>query len=276
MAFVELVRPLNLLLLAGSLGACYCLLTQHCSVGTGSVLCWLASIVLTAAGGYVINDVQDITADRINRPNRPLPSGKIQPFRAIQLAYTLFSIALLCSLVHFQFTLLTIFCIFMLVIYAFYIKSLPIIGNMLVASLTALSFASLSLLCKVLPPLWELVLFAALTHFLREQIKCLQDEKGDRQAGYRTLPIVVGICTAKKIAIATSIAITLACLVMALLKNGWLQIAWLLLSGVFSIFAHRLWIVTTAKEFGQLSSALKILMAAGVVLVTGSKFFAQN
>ncbi|WP_458747505.1 UbiA family prenyltransferase [Candidatus Nitrosocosmicus sp. T] len=59
------------------------------------------SSVFLYIGGLVLNDLFDIKVDRLERPNRPLPSGRIKKGKAIQITVLLFSVALaLASIVN--------------------------------------------------------------------------------------------------------------------------------------------------------------------------------
>jgi len=51
---------------------------------------------ITAAGN-VFNDLCDLEIDRINRPDRPLPSGKVSPRAAGALAAALFAAGLVLA-----------------------------------------------------------------------------------------------------------------------------------------------------------------------------------
>lgn len=52
------------------------------------------SSVFIYIGGLVLNDLFDIKVDRLERPNRPLPSGRIKKGKAILITVLLFSIGL--------------------------------------------------------------------------------------------------------------------------------------------------------------------------------------
>jgi 4-hydroxybenzoate polyprenyltransferase len=59
------------------------------------------SSICLYVGGLALNDLFDIKADRLERPNRPLPSGRIKKGKAILIILLLFSIGLaLASLVN--------------------------------------------------------------------------------------------------------------------------------------------------------------------------------
>jgi len=267
-AFVRLIRLPNLLLLLGSLVGAYYLLTTNCTISLRMLACWISAVVFTAAGGYVINDCADVAIDRINKPHRPLPNGTINLRQAQVTAIILFSSGWMCSLVHVKLTLLTTASTLLLIAYAFRLKCTPLVGNLTVAVLSAASLGSLALLCEQADEaLYELMLFAGLTHFLREQIKCLEDVKGDVITKCCTFPVVVGIASAKKVALATTCLIVLACLLVSWLKEDAMFILWMLLSALFSTFAWRLHRAVSPTDFAQLATAMKWLMLAGIVVV---------
>ena len=179
--------------------------------------------LLIAAAGYLINDLYDIDTDRINRPQKVWLGTVVKPQTAVQIYTSLNSLALLLVLLCFKWSLLVFFggAMFLLLAYAKYFKRLPFIGNFVVAFLCALVvlqywyFYQHSMLL-----IWQdLLLFYALFAFYatlaREIIKDLEDLKGDRQAGCKTLAIVFGNRIAEYAVIACCVA--LITLLMALL-----------------------------------------------------------
>lgn len=87
-AFFELIRLPNLFTAAADILAGYFFVTGELHLS--ATLLWLivASCSLYAAG-IVINDLRDIETDRRERPNRPLPSGRISRSTAIKMAIAL-------------------------------------------------------------------------------------------------------------------------------------------------------------------------------------------
>ena len=111
-AWIELIRPSNVItafsdVMAGI--ALACLFTGH-SMIPGSSLCLLGlSSMLLYTGGIVFNDVFDAKLDKKERPERPIPSGRITKtaastlgllafLLAFALSFKLSSAALYCSL----------------------------------------------------------------------------------------------------------------------------------------------------------------------------------
>ncbi len=62
---------------------------------------------LLLAGTMVYNDIQDVQADRVNSPDRPIPSGKVTIREAYGLSIVLSALALISSLVLGILTFLT-------------------------------------------------------------------------------------------------------------------------------------------------------------------------
>ena len=59
----------------------------------------LAAAALTGNGVYAINACYDIDADKVNKPNRPLPSARITKDRAFKYAYGLMASGLAVAVV---------------------------------------------------------------------------------------------------------------------------------------------------------------------------------
>ena len=82
-----LTRPFNCLITAFSVGVGA--LPSGGLAVSPQVVAAAASAALIAAAGNVYNDLRDLEIDRINRPNRPLPSGRMSTRAAATQAATL-------------------------------------------------------------------------------------------------------------------------------------------------------------------------------------------
>ena len=85
LAFLALMRPLNCLIAALSVyvGA----FTIGLRWPTFDLGIAALSAALIAAAGNAFNDVRDVAIDRINRPTRPLPAGKLSERAALYFCY---------------------------------------------------------------------------------------------------------------------------------------------------------------------------------------------
>ena len=82
-AYFQIIRPLNcffgsLTIIIGMLNANVGKNFFTTPNSTLTLIGGLTIYILSAAASNVINDVFDIEIDTINRPNRPIPSGKIK------------------------------------------------------------------------------------------------------------------------------------------------------------------------------------------------------
>ncbi len=189
-------------------------------IATGSlvpaVLLLFAIVVLITAAGNVINDYFDIATDRVNRPERPIPSGQVTLPAARAYAVTLFLAGILISLAtNWLCISIAVFNSLLLIGYAARLKSTPLFGNIAVSYLSASMFlfggalAGMEGLLRVVP-------FAVMTFFAmlaRELVKDAEDVEGDRASGASTVPIRYGIPAAVRLALICGILGVLASLI---------------------------------------------------------------
>lgn len=206
----------------------------------GEQLPWYTILLITlattliAAGGYVINDYFDVKIDRINRPDELVVTRSVSKQTAMRLSVSLSGVGLVCGLVaagllH-SWTLGILFVLVpgLLWFYSSSYKRLLIIGNVTIALLAALTpmmvalanVAILKLRFETILPYTTLehdlyawlggfALFAFLLTWIREIIKDIQDQQGDREFECHTMPIVWGEIPTK-IFVTALILLTLA------------------------------------------------------------------
>lgn len=182
-------------------------------------LLWLlmAGTMLVAAGGYVENDYFDIKIDRINRPDEVIITRSISKETAVRLSWILNLIGFVCGLtVAIALRSISVGIVFMMVpgllwFYSASYKRLFMIGNLIIsflASLTPLlvAMSNIALLEHryetILPYttltrdlyMWlgGFALFAFLLTWIREIIKDIQDQMGDRELECHTMPVIWG------------------------------------------------------------------------------------
>ena len=96
--------------------------------------------MITGAGN-VVNDYYDREIDAVNRPKRPIPSGRISPKSALNYSLILFAAGcLLAALVNQLCLLVAAFNSAILFFYARNLKTTPLAGNLCVAYLTGSTF----------------------------------------------------------------------------------------------------------------------------------------
>lgn len=204
-----------------------------------SVLIFLAVFSVTGAGN-AINDYYDREIDLINRPGRPIPSGRISPASALYYSVALFAAGSVCAgIVSSICFYLAAFNSVILFMYARNLKATPLAGNIAVAFLTGSTFlfggaatGLPGLLANQVP-----FLLSFLVSMSREIAKDIEDMAGDLAGGARTLPILAGERA-----------------------SAWLAAAFALAAVVLSVFPHfgklYLMIVVVADLFFMHSVAM--------------------
>lgn len=261
-----------------------CLLTSV-GVWVGAYLTWgtpvyygplMASVAafLVCAAGNCINDVLDIEIDRVNRPRRVLPQGRLSVRFAVSLAALCGGVALIVAWsVNWPVTITVVAALILLLAYNFRLKHIPLLGNFVVAVLGGLTFVTGGLAVKMAWT-WQLpgplipAIFALLFHLVREILKDVEDLEGDRQAGIRTLPQVVGPRPALGVALGLFVVLTVLTLVPVL--AGWFGLVYKVIT-VYIIDLPLLvlliviWGNPSPRMLAVGSLGLKIGMALGVV-----------
>ncbi len=208
-AYIELVRPFTLLAPVIA-GACFGLMGEksaqwvHWNADPAQfivTMIWgVGALVLVNAASNALNAVYDIDIDRINKPERPLPRGAINPQEATTIAYLLYFLTFFrSSFINPAFTVF-VFAIMMLTI-AYSAPPLRTKKHFLVNNATiALArglfgvLASWSIFGNPLDPVpWSVGLILFVFLFGAATTKDFTDIPGDKEYGMRTLPIVVGV-----------------------------------------------------------------------------------
>ena len=196
---------------------------SHSTMGFLETSLLAISVMIIAAAGYVINDINDIKSDEINKPSKVIVGKSVSVNAAGNLYIFLnvigiFLAAYIGSLAgNYKLAILHIIVAAILWIYSSYVKNTFLIGNVLVSIATALVpityffFESLgylkiygdvlllnfkTLLGGPLEVLYYfslgLSIFGFAISLIREIIKDLQDYQGDFSVGANTIPIVLG------------------------------------------------------------------------------------
>jgi geranylgeranylglycerol-phosphate geranylgeranyltransferase len=179
-----------------------------------------AAMCALAAAGNMQNDALDVEADRINRPDRAIPSGRVAQKAVAAASAALYVLAALIafSLGRYE-GFLTVSMGSLLCFYNLKLKALPLWGNLAVAVLCALA-----IYFPEVPHSPDFTAFPALFAFLttlaREVSKDAEDMRGDAAIGYSTLPLRFGEKAAQRVAAAVCV------LVVLLLPIPWLRLGY--------------------------------------------------
>ena len=186
--YIELLRPFNcvMTIIAVIIGA---LLIGGLAVFGSPALYFaiIAAFLITGAGNAV-NDYYDMEADMVNRPKRPIPSGRVSQKAVLYYSILLFIIGVAFSgFLPLIAIVIAIINSALLILYSYYFQHKAYIGNIVVSYLVgsiylfgAAAFWNGSAYLSVFFTL-PLILFSMsfLANFSREIVKDLEDIEGD-------------------------------------------------------------------------------------------------
>lgn len=171
----------------------------------GSLTSFLGALsgALIGGAGMIINDYFDFEIDKINRPERPLPSNLISKKRSL-IYYGFLNVIALILIRNFQFLVFVIALasIFMIFMYSYKLKKIILVGNIVVSLMTGTAFIFGGAIGGDILKLIIPAIFAFLINLAREILKDIEDMEGDRAIGLKTFPILFGKQNALNLAIA--------------------------------------------------------------------------
>jgi 4-hydroxybenzoate polyprenyltransferase len=159
----------------------------------------ISAVSLNAASN-TMNQCFDLDIDRINKPHRPLPSGRIKKENALIFGWTLYALSLiLASSVNFQFFFLALATLLITFSYSappLRLKKRGIIANVSIAIprgllLIVAGWASVKTIFN--PEPWFIGTIFGLYILGAATTKDFADIEGDKRYGVKTLPIIYGI-----------------------------------------------------------------------------------
>lgn len=249
----------------------------------------LLSTIFIAAGGYIINDIYDKSIDAINKPQKQIVGKKISETNAYNLyiAFTASGVLIgfyLSNHVGYSgFAILFILISALLYVYTTSLKSIAILGNLVISILVSISILIVGLFelfpsisaknvvvhQEVFSVLLTYSFFAFTLTFIREIIKDIEDINGDKNGGLKTLPILIGRKRSALLVFGMGI-LTIVSILHYMYSNLYRQpIA--LLYFLFFVIGPLLYFCITVfsaekkEAFRQLSLLLKISMLFGML-----------
>lgn len=201
-AYIEILRPANALMAVIAV-LLIAVITKNYTL---NILLGAISVFIATGAGNTINDYFDYHIDKINKPKRPIPSGRIQHKTAFYYSISLFIIATIIGFIIGIYPgIVVLLCSIIMYLYAYDLKQRSLIGNITVAILTGLTFVYGGIITNNLNLSLILGLFAFLMTLSREIIKDTEDIKGDLKENAHTFPIKYGAKNATNLAIIINI-----------------------------------------------------------------------
>lgn len=270
MAVLRLIRAPNLLIAAAGVLAGGWIALGRIAFPKELVFAALSGMALGAAGN-TWNDIRDVVADRVNRPGgRPLAAGQVSRGLADLIVFDGALLGLACAgLVSGWLFLAAVAALAVMFAYSPLLKPVPLLGNLAVAVVAGsppfYGAVAVGVPAAGIVP-WVL---AAWLHFVREIVKDVEDEPGDRTIGRRTLPIVVGRRPALVIAAGAGLLFVPASLLLprgAGFSGAYFVIA---LFAQLAMLVAATWLLLGKVE--RVSALLKGAMVIGLVALVAGK-----
>ncbi|MBW6460206.1 MAG: geranylgeranylglycerol-phosphate geranylgeranyltransferase [Bacteroidales bacterium] len=307
--YLQILRPVNLLIIAGTLLLVRCAIFQPIFQQNqleGLMPWWqfmllVIATLLIGAGGYVINDVLDVEMDAINKPGKQIINRYISTERGKNLHMRLTVAGVITGMAfsylsgNIMLGILFVIIPTALFYYSYKYKYMPLVGNLVVAAISAMvvvmywifefyhlkgqpvHFIDASRYFILLNRfVLAFAAFAFLVSLMREIVKDAQDMEGDARFGCKTLPIMLGIPSTRLLVIVLElITITgLGWFQFVLYRSGYIAMAYLLVFTQLFLFIA---VIKTfsAKEkpdFTRLSLLFKLTMVAGMLSLIATWF----
>ncbi len=235
---------------------------------------WLLAVsaMLIACFGNAYNDICDLPADRVNRPDRVLVRGDIDMVSALRIAGWCLALGLMLSAyAYVDALIIAVTVATVLFIYDKTLKSTPLLGNAAVAATCAATVAYGALSSST----WNrqvvvLMVCAFGLTLVRELYKDIQDEEGDRAMGARTFPILFGEFRSALVAL-LPLAFTIYFVLYRIFSStpnwGGAYVAGVALTAGLAWTAIRSLTTHGPAQWGVRSGEVKIWIVLGVVWV---------
>jgi len=307
--FFKLIRYQNLLMIIVTMCLIrYALLpffNETISLPTIWFVYILLGVVCVTAGGYVINDIYDIEADKINKPNNTYVGNLVSITKA-KYYYTLLTVVgigfgtyLSVKVDSMGLSLFFIVTAILLFLYTRFLKRTIFLGNVLISILVSLPIFMVYIYETVNVPkhdsFLEIVMsifssmgvyitilyymfFSFIATLIRELIKDIEDVDGDNYMNMSTLPIIFGMRRARNVAIFFSIIFVIS---LIIISKAFIDDTDFFVLGIYNYlflvlpllyFVYVLWNAKAHKQFSFLSSYMKWIMVSGILSMLIFKF----
>ena len=236
------------------------------------------------AAGCVLNDIVDRNIDKINKPRTHVIDNTISlnNARIIFILLTLIIIVLstyISVYIFSEWAFISSSVYILSLLYDFYFKRSPLMGNVLMALLT--SFIPLVLFFFAKDCIETLnnekivvliCLYSALPFLIivpRELSLDISDIEGDKADGCKTLPIVIGVKKSKLIVTALLLLIIILSIPVTI-KYQYLAISMSVIDFLLLIYIYKLWTTETRIEYIKIGRFLWFIMIFGLIAFTVS------
>lgn len=228
----------------------------------------VTSTLLISSAGYIINDYYDQKIDIINRPDKVVVGTNLKR-RAAMFYHMFFNFTgiFLGILASWQIGIIHVLSSFLLWLYSNSLKRLPLIGNLLIGFLTGMAILMIGVQYNNLNPLiYAYALFAASIMIIREIIKDMEDMKGEKTHGLKSLPLLIGVRKTKRV-LYVICGVSAAMLIVFIVKvdNHLVVYYFASLVPFMVFFIYKLKIADTIKNYKYLKYYSNLMILTGII-----------
>src|SRR5262245_36044437 len=167
----------------------------HETLLTGRLATAAAGIAAVIGFANVVNDIADREVDAVDKPGRPIPSGRVSVRAAQTLAFSTALVAMICSAaLGLGVALVMAVLLGVSALYSAFLKATVLAGNIVVAACAAVPLAfGAAVAGSVTPTVWAGcgLVFAFMVSY--EILKTIADVRGDTAAGLSTVATRWGV-----------------------------------------------------------------------------------
>lgn len=245
-----------------------------------ALLCLCVQLLLAA--GCVLNDIKDRHIDKINKPKTHIVGNTISLKNAWRIFFILTALIValsiyISSVMFIEWAFISVGVYLLSILYDVYLKRAPLLGNILMAVLTALIPLTLFFFARdCIQEIGNIrihvliYLFAAFPFLIiipRELSLDISDMEGDKADGCKTLPILIGVKKSKHVVVGFLVFTVLLSIIMAVLFP-YLLISMLLIDVLLLIYIWKLRNTETRIEYIRIGRFLWFIMILGLVCFT--------
>lgn len=182
------------------------------------------SVFLISAAALILNDYFDLETDKINSPERPLPSGMVTKQEVVILFCSVTILGWIAAyLINLQTFWVALFVWVVGFLYNWRLKKAGLLGNLMVSFSVAMTFifGGVAVGQPFEKVVWLFAILAFLINFGEEIAADAMDVEGDQRTGSRSLPTLIGRERTLKVSASVFFLVCLFSILPFLF--GWLQ-----------------------------------------------------
>jgi len=247
LAFMDLTLPIACAFLAAFVGS-----------GTYPELYQFFKAIFGAyfaiVGSYVLNDFFDVDVDRINLPNRSLPSGELKKYNAFFFSILLYLVSiLLFASINLESTVVVMVALIVITSYSGFFKRrtplsfIPVgVAYGLVPLGVWLAFSPVSL------PVILFSLMIGITDLGFTNLDASRDVYGDKKSNIPTLPVTLGIpFVSKFVLVCWTIGIVLSILIWYAADLWYVYLVSAILAAMWFLMRYREFLQSPTPKLGE-------------------------